>query len=192
MKTSSSTRLARFTRMEDGTREDYELIGRLEAEYHRGLADRVLKALLDLEQGQFGYQVDRLEHSLQTATRAQRDGADEEMVVCALLHDLGDQLAPHNHSAYAAAILQPFVSADACWVVEKHDLFQTYYYGQQIGEDRNGREKYRDHSCFEKAEYFCERWDQTSFDPDYDTLPLETFEPMVRRIFAREPWQEKP
>ncbi|MDH3970240.1 MAG: HD domain-containing protein, partial [Rhodospirillales bacterium] len=134
-----------------------------------------------------GYKIDRYRHSLQTATRALRDGADEETVVVALLHDIGDPIAPENHSEVAAAILRPFISEDNYWLLKHHGVFQGYYYFDKIGRDRDARERFRGHPCYEKTVMFCERWDQTSFNPDYDTLPLETFEPMVRRIFAREP-----
>ena len=131
-----------------------------------------------------GYQVDRYTHSLQTASRALRDGADEETVVCALLHDIGDVLAPDNHSAVAAAILRPFVGERNHWVVQHHGLFQGYYYFHHRGEDRNARDRYRGHPHYQACVDFCERWDQQSFDPDYPTLPLTRFEPMVRRVFA--------
>ena len=177
-----------FTAMADGTKQDYELIAKLETEYQQGTTDRVLDSLKALRGVQPGYQVDRYEHSLQTATRAERDGADEEMVVCALLHDIGDGLAPHNHASFAAEVLRPFVTPERYWVVDKHGIFQGYFFWHHYGEDRNEREKYRGHPCFEETALFCERWDQPAFDPAYESLPLEHFEPMVRRIFGREPW----
>ncbi|TDJ04196.1 MAG: HD domain-containing protein [Deltaproteobacteria bacterium] len=177
-----------FTRMEDGTREDYLFLARLKAKHDAGAADRVFACLEGLREGPSGYQVDRYEHSLQTATRALRAGADEELVVCALLHDIGDNLAPHNHAAFAAEVLRPYVSNENYWLVEKHGIFQGYYFWHHYGLDRHAREKYRGHPCFERTALFCERWDQPAFDPDYDTLPLEAFEPMLRRIFAREPF----
>ena len=128
------------------------------------------------------------EHSLQSATRAHRDGADEETVVAALLHDIGDLLAPHNHSELAAAVLRPYVSERTYWVVRQHGLFQSYYYAHHMGGDRNARDRYIDHPWYQDAVDFCHRWDQSSFDPEYESLPLEFFEPMVRRIFAREPF----
>ncbi len=177
-----------FTRMADGTREDYELLARLEEEFAAGTADRVLALLRQLTDSVAGYQVDRLEHSLQSATRAYRDGADEEMVVAALLHDIDDLLAPHSHGELAALLLRPYVSTRTCWIVKHHGLFQLYYYAHHVGGDRNARDKYRDHPWYQDAVDFCHQWDQSAFDPDYDTLPLEFFEPMVRRIFAREPF----
>ncbi len=181
-------RTVSFTRMADGTREDYQLLRERAAEHDRGLADRVLELLRGLQDGEQGYQIDRLQHSLQTATRAQRDEADEELVVCALLHDIGDNLAPSNHAAFAAEILRPYVTAENYWLVEKHGIFQGYFFWHHLDEDRDAREKYRGHPCFEKTALFCERWDQTAFDPHYDTLPLDSFEPMVRRLFARTAW----
>ncbi len=109
-------------------------------------------------------------------------------MVCALLHDIGDDLAPQNHAAFAAEVLRPYVSDENAWLVEKHGVFQGYFFWHHYGHDRNAREQYHGHPCYERTALFCERWDQTAFDPGYDTLPLDAFEPMVRRIFAREPW----
>ena len=177
-----------FTSMAAGTREDYELLETLEAQFASTTADRVLEQLRGLAGSLAGYKVDRLEHSLQSATRAHRDGADEEMVVAALLHDIGDLLAPHNHSEMAAAVLRPYVTERTYWVVRQHGLFQSYYYAHHMGGDRNARDRYIDHEWYQDAVDFCHRWDQSSFDPEYESLPLEFFEPMVRRIFAREPF----
>jgi predicted HD phosphohydrolase len=174
--------------MAAGTREDYELLERLEAQFAAGTAHRVLDQLRGLAGSLAGYQVDRLEHSLQTATRAHRDGADEEMVVAALLHDIGDLLSPHNHSELAAAVLRPYVTERTYWIVRQHGLFQSYYYAHHQGGDRNVRERYADHPWYQDAVDFCHRWDQPSFDPAYESLPLDFFEPMVRRVFAREPF----
>ena len=177
-----------FTSMAEGTREDYELLERLEARFAAGTADRVLTQLRGLADSLSGYRVDRLEHSLQCATRAYRDGADEEMVVAALLHDVGDLLSPHNHSELAAAVLRPYVSERAYWIVRHHGLFQSYYYAHHTGGDRHARDAYREHPWYQDAVDFCHRWDQPSFDPDYPSLPLDFFAPMVRRIFARAPF----
>ena len=135
-----------------------------------------------------GYQVSRLEHSLQSATKALRAGEDEEIIVAALLHDIGDELAPMNHSEYAAAILKPYVSEKTHWVVEKHGEFQAFYYAHHLGGNRNKRDKYKGHKYFDACVNFCEKYDQCSFDPNYESYPLEKFEPMVRRIFARKPY----
>ncbi len=177
-----------FTHMEDGTREEYIFLGGLwNARHHAALADNALGLLKCLEGPKLGYRIDRYQHSLQSATRALRDEADEETVVCALLHDMGDTLAPDNHSEFAAAILRPYVSEANHWIVKHHGVFQGYYVWHHVGRDRDARERYRGHPQFEACADFCARWDQTSFDPDYDTLPLEHFEPMVRRLFARTP-----
>ena len=177
-----------FTRMEDGTRAEYEFLGKLWNDHHQGrVADNVLAMLKTLEGPKLGYKIDRYQHSLQSATRALRDGADEETVVCALLHDVGDTLAPDNHSGLAAAILRPYVNEANHWIVKHHGLFQGYYYQHHLGGDRDARERYRGHPRFEACVAFCARYDQNCFDPGYDTLPLDSFEPMVQRVFARPP-----
>ncbi len=175
-----------FTQMKDGTREDYELLHPLEVEYASGTADRLLRAMVELDESLSGYQVTRLGHSLQSATRAWRDGADTDWVVAALLHDIGDIYAPYNHDEYAASILKPFVREQCTWVVQTHGDFQMLYYGQHLpGYDQHKRERHRGHAYFDDCAEFCERWDQASFDPDYDDLPLEFFAPMVHEVFAR-------
>jgi predicted HD phosphohydrolase len=174
-----------FRQMKDGTRADYELLGRLEHEYAAALPDRVLAALARLDSGLAGYPVSRLGHSLQTATRALRDGADTELVVAALVHDVGDDLAPYNHAELAAAILRPYVRAEVTWIVEQHGLFQSYYYAHHYDRDRNGRERFRGHRWFDACASFCERWDQASFDPSYASEPLARFVPLVREVFGR-------
>ncbi len=177
-----------FTRMEDGTRAEYEFLGGLWSDHHQGrVVDNVLAMFKTLEGPKLGYKIDRYQHSLQCATRALRDGADEETVVCALLHDVGDTLAPDNHGGLAATILRPYVGEANHWIVKHHGIFQGYYFRHHVGGDRDARERFRDHPQFEACADFCARYDQTSFDPDYDTLPLEQFEPMVQRIFARAP-----
>ena len=186
--TATATDTVSFTSMAAGTRADYELLARLEAEFAAGTADRVLAQLAGLSGALAGYQVDRLEHSLQAATRAYRDDADAEMVVAALLHDIGDLLSPHNHSELAAAVLRPYVAERTYWIVRQHGLFQSYYYAHHFGDDRNARDRYRNHPWYQAAVDFCHRWDQPSFDPAYPSLPLAFFEPMVRRIFARAPF----
>jgi predicted HD phosphohydrolase len=170
--------------MADGGREDYALLQRLEADYVAALPDRLLKAVQALEDSLSGYQVTRYEHSLQSATRAWRDGRDEEYVVAALLHDIGDELAPHTHGDMVAAVLRPFVREELCWMVKYHGLFQMYYYAHYFGEDRHARERYRDHPCYRACAEFCELYDQNCFDPAYESLPLEHFAPMVRRVFS--------
>jgi predicted HD phosphohydrolase len=178
-----------FTRMKDGTREDYLLLEKFEAQHAAGLVDRLLAQLRALKDEPLPFKVDRLEHSLQVATRAHRDGADEEMVVAALLHDIGDELAPYNHCELAAAILRPYVSERTYWVVKHHGVFQAHYYAQHYGQNVDERDRYKDSPHYQTCVDFCERWDQEAFDPAYPSLPLEFFEPMVRRVFAREPFK---
>jgi predicted HD phosphohydrolase len=181
------SRIVSFHAMKDGTCEDYLLLDQSEKDYAVGLADRVLAAVRKLDHSLEGYPVSRLTHSLQTATRALADTADEELVVAALLHDIGDELAPYNHAEIAAGILRPYVRPEVTWIVEQHGLFQTYYYAHHLGGDRYARERLKGHPWYEACAAFCERWDQASFDPGYPTRPLEHFEPAVRGIFAREP-----
>jgi len=180
-------RIVSFRRMEDGTREDYLLLDESERSYAQGLPERILEGMRKLDHSLLGYPVSRLQHSLQTATRALRDHADEEMIAAALLHDIGDELAPYNHSALAAAILQPYVRPEITWIVQHHGLFQNYYYVHHFGGDRHARERLRDHPWYEACVHFCAAWDQCSFDPGYPSESLEYFEPLVRRIFARTP-----
>ncbi len=177
-----------FTQMKDGTAEDYAFLTKHETEYTLGTADRLLQAMVSLDEGLSGYQVTRLGHSLQSATRAERDGADIDWIVSALLHDIGDIYAPYNHDEYAATILRPFVREQCTWVVEKHGDFQMVYYGHHVGADPHKRDRYKGHAYFDDCATFCERWDQASFDPDYETLPLDHFAPMVRTVFARTPY----
>ncbi|MDP5217786.1 inositol oxygenase family protein [Ruegeria sp. 2205SS24-7] len=179
----------KFTQMKDGTREEYEFLTAHEIDHTRHTADRLLKALVELDESLSGYQVTRLGHSLQSATRAWRDGADTDWVVSALLHDIGDIYAPYNHDEYAATILKPFVREQCAWVVQTHGDFQMLYYGHHLdGFDQHKRDRHRDHPCFDDNAAFCERWDQASFDPNYDTLPLGFFAPMVREVFDRTPY----
>jgi len=173
-----------FTRMADGTKADYDLLAGYEAAFAAGLADRILRALGELKSSTEGYQISRFGHSLQTATRAHRDGRDEEYVVMALLHDIGDALAPFTHSELIGAVLRPFVRPEVCWIARHHGLFQLYYYAHHTGGDRNARDAYRGHEWFDACTEFCEKYDQESFDPAYENLPIEFFEPMVRRVFA--------
>lgn len=179
-----------FIQMCDGSSEDYALLARHEAKFCAALPERILNHLATLKNSLNGYKVDRLEHSLQTATRAKRDGADTDWIVSALLHDLGDDLAPHNHDSLAAAILKPYVREECSWVVHHHGIFQYAYYGDKVGLDPEARQKYREHPYYDSAVIFCERWDQTSFDPAYDTLPLSYFTPLITTVFSRPAWQD--
>ncbi len=177
---------AQWIRMEDGTQEEFRRIIEMEARTHHDLAERVLAHLRLLEHDWGGYAISRYEHSLQSATRAYHDGADEEMVVAALLHDIGDTLAPYNHGELAAAILKPVVSERVHWIIEHHCTFQGYYYNHHLGGDRNAREIFQDHPWYDDCVYFCHNYDQNAFDPGYPSRPLEFFEPMVRALFNRE------
>ena len=175
-----------FTAMKDGTREEYALLAQLEKPFLALTADRVLDELRRADEVTLeGYKISRLTHGLQSATRAMRDGADIDWVVGALLHDIGDGLAPQNHDRMSAEVIRPFVRWDVAWVVEHHGIFQMLYYAHHYGWDRDARERFRDHPCFDSCAEFCERWDQSSFDPDYPTEPLSRFEPMLREVFGR-------
>ena len=173
-----------FTRMEDGTVEDWALIESYESEFFAELPDRILAALEKLKDSFGGYQVTRYTHSLQAATRALRDGRDEEYVVATLVHDIGDDLAPFTHGEMVASVLKPFVREELCWMVQRHPVFQLHYFSSLSEEERNSRDRWRDDPHFELTAEFCERYDQASFDPNYPTESIEVFEPMVRRVFA--------
>ena len=175
----------KFTAMKDGDAEDYHLLDGLERDYAAGTAKRLLGALTQLDESLSGYQITRLGHSVQAATRAWRDGADTDWVVAALLHDIGDIFAPFNHDEYAAAILKPFVREQVTWVVEKHGDFQRLYYAHHTGGNPHARDKFKGHAYYDDCDGFCERWDQSSFDPDYASLPVSFFAEMVEEVFAR-------
>ncbi|WP_299755847.1 HD domain-containing protein [uncultured Boseongicola sp.] len=180
------TKSVSFTEMKHGTREDYELLATSEAKYQAGTADRILAELRRQGEASIeGYQITRLDHGLQSATRAEGDGADLDWVVGTLLHDIGDGLAPQNHDRFSAEVIRPFVRWEVAWVVEHHGIFQQIYYAHHYGWDENARDQFKDHPCFDACATFCERWDQASFDPDYVTKPLAYFEPMVREVFVR-------
>jgi predicted HD phosphohydrolase len=176
---------ANFTRMQDSTQADWQVIGGEFMQFSKGLPDRVMAHLKILEGDYGGFPVDRYTHSLQTATRAWRDGRDEEYVVCALLHDIGDTLGSFNHPDIAAAILKPFVSEANHWMVQQHGIFQGHYFFHYIGMDRDMREQFRGHPHFDRTEEFCALYDSPAFDAQAETLPLSEFEPMLRRLMAR-------
>ncbi len=184
----STRKTVSFHQMKDGTKEEYAYLAKLEAEHALELPKRILNQLRQLDTGLSGYQISRLDHSLQTATRASRDGADIDWVVSALLHDLGDELAPSNHDAYAATILKPYVREECEWAVRHHGIFQLAYYGEKIGVSPEQHQKFSDHPFYESTVYFCEHWDQNSFDPNYKTEPLTFFEDMVCTVFTRPAW----
>ena len=176
---------ATFTRMEDSTRDDWRAIGAEFAGFSRGLPDRLLAHLKVLEGDYGSFPVDRYTHSLQTATRALRAGRDEEYVVCALFHDIGDTLGTFNHFDISAAILKPFVAEENLWMVQHHGVFQGYYFFHHLGLDRDMREQFRGHAHFERTFEFCDLYDNPAFDAKAETLPISEFEPMVRRVFAQ-------
>jgi predicted HD phosphohydrolase len=176
---------AKFNSFAESTQEDWQKIIAAAAVFNAGHVDRVLTHLRLLEGDCGGFPVSRLEHSLQTATLAHRAGKDEEYVVCALLHDIGDTLGPSNHPDIAAAILKPYVSEANHWMVEKHGIFQGYYFFHHIGLDRTMRDQFHGHPHFEYTAQFCHIYDQPAFRTDYDSMPLEAFEPMVRRVMAK-------
>lgn len=177
-----------FRRMDQGTRADYAFLHRQEQAYITALLERLLEALRRLDQSIAVYQVSRLEHSLQSASRAEADGADIELIVAALIHDLGDDLAPENHSQMAAAIIRPYVRAEVTWIVEMHGVFQMKYFADKVDLNPDERECWRSHKWFDGCERFCRDWDQMSFDPSYPSKPLGHFEPMLRQIFSRPPF----
>lgn len=173
-----------FKKMEEGTAAEYAFLDRLEDQFKHGLAKRLIMQLEQLEHSLSGYQVSRLEHCLQAASRAHRAGEDEEVIVAALLHDIGDELAPYSHSELAAAVLRPFVSEKVYWVIKHHGVFQMYYYAHHCGGDRHARDIYKDHPYYDDAVHFCHNYDQNCFDPDYESYPLSFFEPILERFFA--------
>jgi predicted HD phosphohydrolase len=175
----------KFTAMQDGDAEDYAFLEEHETAFAAQTGARLLKALVGLDESLSGYQVTRLGHSLQAATRAWAAGADDDWVVCALLHDIGDIFAPYNHDEYAAAILKPFVREQCTWVVEKHGDFQRLYFAHHTGGNPHARDRYKDHLYFDDCAAFCADWDQVSFDPAYPTKDIAFFQPAVERVFAR-------
>ncbi|SEA44871.1 HD domain-containing protein [Microbulbifer marinus] len=176
---------AQFTHMENGTAEDWKIIAEAFGSFARELPDRIIAHLQLLEGDCGGFPVDRLTHCLQTATLAYRDGKDEEYVICALLHDIGDTLGSYNHADVAAVLLEPFVSEENHWMIKHHAIFQGYYFFQYLGMDPGQREQFRDHPHYARTIEFVSKYDAPAFDKDAETLPLEFFEPMLRRVFAQ-------
>jgi predicted HD phosphohydrolase len=175
---------ATFKRMQDSTREDWDIIKPQAAEFFSGLPERVM-AHLQLLVGDFsGFPIDRYTHCLQTATLALKDGRDEEYVVCALLHDIGDTLGCYNHPEVAAAILKPFISEENLWMIEHHGIFQGHNFFHHIGMERDMREQFKDHPCYARTVEFIDKYDSPAFDPDTETYSLSIFEPMLRRVIA--------
>ena len=177
-----------FTEMKKGTKKDYKILEKYEKKFERKTADRILKYLKSQTSTLEGYKITRLEHSLQAATRAFKNNESDEMIVATLLHDIGDDLAPMNHSQYAASILRPYVSEKTYWIILHHGLFQTYYSAHHLDGDRNARDKFKDHKYYQATIDFCENYDQCSFDPNFKSMSLKDFEPLVKKIFARDPY----
>lgn len=175
---------AKFHSMQDGTPEDWQVIVGEYIPFAQKLPERVLTHLKLLDGDYGGFPVDRLQHCLQTATRAHKDGRDEEYVVMALLHDIGDTLGSYNHPDVAAAVIKPFVDEKNLWICQQHGIFQGYYFFHHVGMDRNMRDAFKGHEHYEACAEFCAKYDSPAFDPDYDTAPLSFFEPMVQRVMA--------
>ena len=175
-----------FTSMDQGTKEDYDLVAIHDSVNERSLSKRVIH-WLQMMDGDSPYQISRLQHSLQTATRAEEDGADVETIVCALLHDIGDVISPSNHSQVSAALLRPYINEKNYWIVLHHGLFQGYYWMHHYNEDRDLRDQHKDHPYYQDCVDFCSKWDQKSFDPSYKAQSLEYFIPMIEEIFSRKP-----
>lgn len=172
--------------MEDGTRSEYQFLAPIFEEHAKSTVVPNLVNLLQLLAGpKLGYQIDRYQHSLQSATRAHRNGERIDLVVGALLHDVGDVFAPDNHSEAAASILAPYVDEECHWIVKHHGIFQGYYYFHHMDGDRNARDLYAESPYYEPCVRFCADYDQTSFDPTYDTMPIEAFIPMMEDVFSR-------
>ena len=177
-----------FTEMKNGNKDDYQLLEKYEKKFERQTAVRIVKYLSKQTSTLEGYKISRLEHALQAATRAYQNEESEEMVVATLLHDIGDDLAPMNHSQYAASILRPYVSEKTYWIILHHGLFQTYYSAHHLDRDRNARDKFKDHKHYTATVDFCEKYDQCSFDPNFKNMSLKDFEPLVKKIFSRDPY----
>ncbi len=186
--TPADTFTVSWTAMADGTVDDYAQLGRIfESHGRETLVGRLLSVMRLLEGPTLGYQIDRERHCRQSATRALRNGEPDEFVVAALLHDIGDVLAPGNHSGVAAAIVAPYVSSETEWVVRHHGLFQGYYYFHHLGGDRHARERYSESPHYDRCVDFCASYDQNCFDPAYDDLAMEDFVPLLEEVFSRPP-----
>jgi len=183
MGTSTATRTS-FTRMDRSTRDDWMVIGTETVQNQSRVPDRILAMLESLSELVDGFAVDQLTHCLQTATRAERAGADDEMVVASLCHDIGKAVCVPNHPRIAAEILRPYVRPEVADVIAAHQDFQGRHYYHHFDMDPDKRDRYRDQPWFELAEQFADEWDQNSFDADFPTQPLSHFEPKVRAIFS--------
>ena len=177
---------AQFHHMKEGTQDDWKIIGAEFSEFRSTVVHRIKEHLLLLKGDFGGFPIDRLTHCLQTATLAYQDGKDEEYVVCALLHDIGDTLGTYDHGGLAAAILKPFVSEANHWMLQNHPVFQGYYYFDHLGGNKDARDKFADHPHYEHTREFVERYDMPAFDSEYNSLTLEDFAPMVRRVMSKD------
>lgn len=176
---------AKFNHMKDGTAEDWAIIGKEAVEFSRSLNQRIIDHLMLLEGDCGGFPIDRLTHCLQTATLAHKDGKDEEYVICALLHDIGDTLGPANHADIAATILEPYISEANHWMVKHHAIFQGYYFFEYLGLEKNLRDQYKDHPHYDQTLEFIEKYDAPAFDPETETYPLSFFEPMLKSVLSK-------
>lgn len=176
-----------FTRMDQGRVEDWMVIRDSVSKRQAGMPKRVKALLADLEDQVDGFAVNQLEHSLQTATRALRAGASEELIVASLCHDIGKAISPANHAGISAEILKPYVSSETYEIIRTHQDFQGRHYYALMGKDPEARRQYVNEPWYSQACQFTDEWDQVAFDPEYDTLPLWHFEPMIDRLFAQTP-----
>lgn len=187
----STNEFVSFTAMKNGTVNDYLLIAKNDNETATELPDRLIEHLKEMAEDAGAYQISRLDHVLQCATRAYNDKANDDWIIAALMHDIGDVLAPHTHGQVASEILRPFVNEEVTWVVRHHGIFQMHYnVSLSIGQ-RNSREEFKSHPFYQSAIDFCEKWDQCSFDPTYDSKPLEFFIPLVHKVFTRTPFSSQ-
>ncbi len=183
---SGGMQTVRWTAMADGTAEDHRrLTPAFEANAMANLVPNLLQLLGLLRGPKLGYQIDRYDHSLQSASRALRNDESIDLVVGALLHDVADGFAPENHSEVAGGLLAPYVDDETRWVIGHHGIFQGYYYFHHLGGDRHARDRYRGEPYFDACVRFCHRYDQNCFDPDYPNLPIDDFLPMLEEVFGR-------
>ena len=187
MQKKSTAKRATFSSFQESTKEDWGLIMSQRGSLTASLPGRVIQQLEYLRDDYGGFPVDRLEHSLQTATRAEKDGRDDEYIMCALIHDIGDILTPHNHPDLAAAILKPFVSDANHWMVQHHGIFQRYFFWHHLGGDRNARDEFAGNEFYDHCEEFCALYDAPAFDASYTSNPLEYYVPLIHDFFGRNP-----
>jgi predicted HD phosphohydrolase len=183
----STVKRAAFSSFQESTEEDWALIMSQRGSLTTALPGKIMQQLEYLRDDYGGFPVDRLEHSLQTATRAEKDGRDDEYIICALIHDIGDILTPHNHPDLAAAILKPFVSEANHWMVQHHGIFQGYYFWHYLGGDRNARDEFADNEFYGRCEEFCALYDAPAFDTNYRSNSLEYYVPLIEEFFGETP-----